>query len=196
MRVGEWIKQRRKELGLSADDVAAALGVDRSTIYRYESGDIKKISVESIHALAEILRTPVLDIVGWETDAASYMARNIPMLIGLVDGKPAYEGYQKYIEGGGVVQVDFCWRVADDSMTDARIRRGDIVFVQQQPSVENGDIAVVVVGDEIALRRFYKADSGVILEPDNGQHRPEFYTDKDFREIPVLGKVVSFQGYV
>jgi len=38
MRVGEWIKQRRKELGLSADDVAAALGVDRSTIYRYESG--------------------------------------------------------------------------------------------------------------------------------------------------------------
>ena len=56
MNIGERIKNRRKELKLSADFVAKELGVDRSTVYRYESQDIEKFPLQIIEPLAKILR--------------------------------------------------------------------------------------------------------------------------------------------
>ena len=57
MTVGERIKMRRKELGLSADQVAEREGVNRATIYRYESDEIKNMGTETLVPLAKALRT-------------------------------------------------------------------------------------------------------------------------------------------
>ena len=66
MTTGERIKQRRKELGMSADELADAIGVHRTTIFRYEKGDIEKIPLTQIVPIARALRTTAGYLAGWE----------------------------------------------------------------------------------------------------------------------------------
>jgi transcriptional regulator with XRE-family HTH domain len=68
MTVGKIIKQRRKELRMSADELGARLGKDRSTIYRYENGDIEKLPVDILKPIAEALRTTPEYLLGWEKE--------------------------------------------------------------------------------------------------------------------------------
>lgn len=72
MEVYERIKARRKELGLSADDVADALGVSRATVYRYESADIEKLPTTIIEPLSKILRCSIAYLMGWEKNVNTY----------------------------------------------------------------------------------------------------------------------------
>ncbi|MEA4830074.1 MAG: helix-turn-helix transcriptional regulator [Enterococcus thailandicus] len=68
MTVGERMKTRRKELNISADIVAEKLGVSRSTIFRYEKGDIEKLPTNKLADIAEILQTTPAYLMGWDTD--------------------------------------------------------------------------------------------------------------------------------
>lgn len=65
MTIGQRIRERRKELNLSADDLAEKLGKDRSTIYRYENGDIGNFPTDVLEPLAKILQTTPADLMGW-----------------------------------------------------------------------------------------------------------------------------------
>ena len=69
MTTGERMKQRRKEIGLSAETVAAGLGVSPATIYRYEKGEIEKLPGYVIEPLAKILHTTPAYLMGWEDDS-------------------------------------------------------------------------------------------------------------------------------
>ncbi len=66
MNIGYRIKQRRKELKMSADELGARLGKDRSTIYRYEKGDIENLPLDILEPIAEILQTTPQHLMGWE----------------------------------------------------------------------------------------------------------------------------------
>lgn len=66
MIVGKRIKQRRKELGMSADELAKYLGKDRSTIFRYEKGDIENMPLDILEPIAKVLRTTPAFLMGWE----------------------------------------------------------------------------------------------------------------------------------
>lgn len=66
--IGDRIKQRRKELKLSADVVAEKLGVSRSTVFRYEKGDIEKVPTTILEKLAEVLKTTPAYLIGWESE--------------------------------------------------------------------------------------------------------------------------------
>ena len=68
MTVGERIKSRRKELGISADRLAEILKVSRSTIFRYENGDIEKLPVSVLEPIAAILNTTPAYLMGWENE--------------------------------------------------------------------------------------------------------------------------------
>ncbi|WP_077613059.1 helix-turn-helix domain-containing protein [Clostridium sp. Marseille-P2415] len=69
---GQRIKDRRKQLDMSADDVASQLGVSRSTIFRYENGHIEKVPANVLEKLAEILKTTPAYLMGWEDDYTDY----------------------------------------------------------------------------------------------------------------------------
>lgn len=97
MNVGAKIKLRRKELKISADDLADAVGVSRSTIFRYEKGDIEKVGPEVLKKIADKLRISPAELMGWadetseeptysETDLRK-MAENAKTF----DGKPLNE---------------------------------------------------------------------------------------------------------
>ncbi|WP_353180457.1 helix-turn-helix domain-containing protein [Delftia acidovorans] len=66
MNTGERMKKRRKELGFSADYVASKLNVSRSTVFRYEAGDIEKMPVDILIPLSETLQTTPAYFMGWD----------------------------------------------------------------------------------------------------------------------------------
>ena len=68
MEIHERIKERRKQLGLTADEVGEALGVDRATVYRYEKADIKKLPISIIEPLAKVLHCSPMYLIGWQNE--------------------------------------------------------------------------------------------------------------------------------
>lgn len=74
MNIGNRIKQRRTELKMSADSLAKLIGKDRSTVYRYESGGIDKISAEMLEPLADALETTPAYLIGLDRSTESVVA--------------------------------------------------------------------------------------------------------------------------
>ena len=68
MNIGDRIKNRRHELGLSADDVAAKIGKNRATVYRYESNEIENLPLSTLEPLAKVLNTTPAYLIGWSDD--------------------------------------------------------------------------------------------------------------------------------
>lgn len=68
MTIGERIKRRREELGISVDELALVLGVNRATVYRYESNEIAKFPVDILETVAKALRTTPVCLMGWEDE--------------------------------------------------------------------------------------------------------------------------------
>ena len=66
MNIGDRIKSRRKQLKMSADELGKRLGKDRSTIYRYEKGDIENLPLDILEPIAEALATTPQYLMGWE----------------------------------------------------------------------------------------------------------------------------------
>jgi len=69
---GKRIKLRRKSLGISADELATELGVSRSTVFRYENGEIEKVPADYLNVIADLLSTTPQYLMGWEDDPLDY----------------------------------------------------------------------------------------------------------------------------
>ena len=67
MSIGKRIKMLRTKSGLSIDDLAAKLSKNRTTIYRYENGDIENLPLGILNPLAEALDTTPAHLMGWNT---------------------------------------------------------------------------------------------------------------------------------
>lgn len=94
--------------------------------------------------------------------------------------------------------VDFCFRVQDDRMIDSRIHKGDIVFVHKQDSVNNGEIAVVILDDTIILVRFYYYEEKklILLKQDNPKYEDIILTEDEFSKIKIIGKAIVVQSRI
>ena len=178
MTTGNRMKNRRKELGLPADAVAAALGVSVATVYRYENGEIEKVPGSVLEPLAKVLNTTPAYLMGWdEPEQSKPLPPNItplpamkewPVLGATACGKPLHrELLDETILAPADIKADIVFRCVGDSMINARIFDGDAVFIHLQPEVENGQIAVVRIGDEYTLKRVYVFDDYVELRAEN-----------------------------
>ena len=84
----------------------------------------------------------------------------------------------------------FFLRVKGDSMIEAHIKDGDLALVQPRPIAKNGEIVVVLIGDEATLKIFYKEPGGIRLQPANSKMTPIF-VKKDEPQFSIVGKVVG-----
>lgn len=73
MDVGKRIKERRKELNMSVDELAQKLNKNRTTVYRYEKGDIENLPMDILGPLAEVLNTTPAYLMGWDNKSISAM---------------------------------------------------------------------------------------------------------------------------
>lgn len=210
MKIGRRIKQRRKELNLSADELANKIGKDRATVYRYESDQIENLPIMVIEPLAKALKTTSAYLMGWtdDTNENNQIYKNIlpisthriPLLGKIACGKPIYadEDRESYVEAGTSIKADFCLQAQGDSMINARIHSGDIVFIRAQEMVDNGEIAAVIIEDEVTLKRvyYYPNKSKLILQAENPAYEPLVYVNEELDTIRILGKAIAFQSDV
>ena len=199
------LKQRRKELGLTLAQIADAMGVAEATVQRWESGNIKSIRHEKISKLAEILMVSPSTLMGWE-QSESIPAnlipmpemRKIPLLGTIACGAPVFadEHMDGEVDIPSNIHADFALRCKGDSMINARIFDGDIVYIRKQDTVENGEIAAVLIDNEATLKRFKLYDDHISLEPENPMYKPLVFWNEEMNEVRIIGKAVAFTSSV
>ena len=206
MTTGERMKQRRKEIGLSAEKVAERLGVSPATIYRYEKGDIEKVPVDIFAELAKILQTTPAYLMGWEEQPEPKKPpippgfepmpkmKKIPLIGSIACGEPitAIQNREGEIDAPENMQCDFALRCKGDSMIGAGIHDGDAVYIRIQPEVENGQIAAVRIGDEATLKRVYLHKDYIELRPENPDYESIIRRREEMNDVHIEGKAVGY----
>lgn len=206
MSVGERIKQRRLELNLSVDELAEKLNKNRATIYRYENNDIENMPTSVLEPLAKVLQTTPAHLMGWEDENKDPILENIPGIITPVQmkripilgtiacGDPifAQENYDGYFMiDKNLPEADFILKAKGDSMVEANIFNGDLVFLKKTNDVDNGRIAAVLIDDEATLKRVNKDGKTVVLQPCNKNYKPIIIHDSDDKQVLILGEMVG-----
>lgn len=207
--IGTRIKELRRRNNLTLEELAEKIGTSKQTINRYENGIIANIPKEKIVALAEALGTTPQNLMGWSEDVSTVTNINsgvpvkikkLPILGDIACGQPIYanETRESFAVANGTLDADFCLRAHGDSMIGARIYDGDIVFIRSQNSVDNGEIAAVIINDEATLKRvyFYPDEEKLILTPENPRYAPLVYLGGELENIKILGKAIAFQSAV
>ena len=147
MKLAARIKYKRNQLGKTLEEVGQMVGVTKATIQRYENGNIQNIPSDKIELLASALNTTPAYLMGWEDDKDKEKDKidlsnipgvipvkkiiKIPILGHIQCGKPvmSVENYEGYFPADPeIINSDFCLYADGDSMVDAGIHEGDLVF--------------------------------------------------------------------
>ena len=197
----EQLRILRKRDGLTQAEVAARLGVDRSTYAKYENGQSEP-NFEMLQKLADLFRSSADFLIGGTNHSSSKSGTWVPVLGDVAAGIPieAVENIVDYEEIDAAMASTgefFGLRIRGSSM-EPRIREGDVVIVRQQEDADTGDTAVVLVnGDSATVKRIKKEpDGGIWLIPNNPAYDPQHYSPAEVAECPVriIGKVVELRG--
>lgn len=201
------IKKYMSLNNVSQTDICNALKFKPSTFSDWVNAKTYP-RIDKIEMLANYFGIEKSDLVEDKSNDDSDYINNIykidkiklPFLGSVACGEPIYvdEDRESYIMVGTDIHADFCLQCKGDSMINARIHDGDIVFVRKQDIVNNGEIAVVIIDDEATLKRFYyyKEQNMVILRPENNKYQDIVLTGEELEKVKVIGKAVAFQSDV
>lgn len=215
MKTGEKIKEARVKKGYSQTELAEMLGYkSRSSINKIECGE-RDVPKNVIEKLANILDVTPAYLMGWEDSSqdeeltidnlvSAYdnirpvKLKRFPLLGEIACGEPIFadEDREHCIMADMDINADFCLTAKGDSMINARIYDGDIVFIKEMPIVDNGEIAAVIIDDEATLKRvyYYPEQGKLILSPENPKYEPFVYVGEELNSIRILGKAVYFMS--
>lgn len=204
------IKEIRQKRGITQAELAKQIGVAQNTLSYWENGkyDVDNDSLKKIADYFQVSTDYLLAHSHSSTSEALPAFDNIfriekkrvPLLGEIACGEPIYadEEHESYILAGSDLEADFCLRAKGDSMINARILDGDIVFIKKTPMVNNGEIAAVIIDEEATLKRvYYYAESAkLILTPENPKYEPLVYVGEELNAIRIIGKAVAFHSVV
>ena len=208
---GEILRNLRKEKGLSQAELATILGVSKSTVGMYEQSKRSPHSDDLLMRIAGFFGVTIDYLKGYSPDSApidfekfgisGVAFKKFPMLGKIACGEPVMceQEYETQVSASSEINADFCVTAQGDSMINARIMDGDIVFVREQSIVENGEIAAIIVNDdEVTLKRFYyyPENHRVILQAENPKYQPMVFDGEQLDHIRVLGKAVAFTSAI
>lgn len=216
-RFSEVFKALRKANGYTQEELADALGINRSRIGMYET-DRREPDFETTEQIADFFNVDVDYLLGRTNkttmlpESAAHgelprfanimpvVKRSIPLLGEIACGEPIFcnEDRESYIAAGTDVRADFCLKARGDSMTGARIMDGDVVFIQKDTELVNGGIYAVEIDDEATLKRVYydEAAQELRLLAENPKYPTMVYSGERLAHVHVLGKAIAFQSDV
>ena len=215
--IGKRIRRRREELGMTQEELADKLHYkSKTTIAKIENGT-NDIVQSKVVEFAKALRTSPAYLMGWIDIAEQNKPtadelqkfkdavfpihlKKFPLLGEIACGEPIFanEDRESYIMAGTDIKADFCLKARGDSMINARILDGDIVFIRKTDEIENGNIYAVGIDDEVLLKRiYYDKDNDIFqLVSENPACPPKIITGEKLNHIVILGKAVAFQSDV
>ena len=199
----EKLKALRLKREVSQTEVSEATGLSRSRLSMYEGGR-REPDFATLCRLSNYFGVHLYDLLPDSDDGVQgsipVSTQRVPVLGSIHAGDPTFaeEDFEAYVEAGSSIRCDFALRVVGDSMIGARIEDGDIVFIRKQDTVDNGEIAAVLIDDETTLKRVRFLPGGLtMLSPENPRYEPIIVGgENETRVVRILGKAVAFQSDV
>lgn len=196
------LKELRTKKGLTQTELGKIIGVKQNTLSYWEKGTTN-IDNEILVKLANLFNVTTDTILGKETIEKEYSnikTKKLPLLGNVACGEPIFanEEHEAFVQADEELDADFCLIAKGDSMVNARIFDGDVLFVKKQQIVNDGEIAVILIEDEATVKRvYYDRENNIItLMPENPIFKPMRYVGSELEQIKILGKVIVGQYYV
>ena len=204
-RLAEAMKLR----GLNQTELHNLTKINKSSISTYLKGEYEA-KQDKVDLLSKALQVSPAWLMGYDISMDGLPAitvientknqfKKVPMLGYAAAGQPLedinqdidlYDVENKY-------DVDFCITVRGDSMINANINDGDIVFIKSMSEVPNGKIACVEIDNEkVCLKRFYKNENGVMLVSENPAYPPMNLNESNTCDVGILGLAVLKQSEI
>lgn len=194
------IRQRREQLGLSQEELAARMGYrSKSSITKLEKGinDLPRAKLEELAAALDTTPAWLMGLVDLPFPPPGFeplpeMVR-VPLVGSIACGTPitAEQNIEQYIGVPAAWHADFALTCHGDSMAPT-ICDGDIVCIRCQPEVEQGEIAAVRIGGEATLKHFHRQGDAVMLLADNAAVCPPMiFTGLQLEELHIEGRAVG-----
>ena len=195
------IRQRREQLGLSQEELAARMGYrSKSSITKLEKGinDLPRAKLEELAAALNTTPAWLMGLVDLPSPPPGFeplpeMVR-VPLVGSIACGTPitAEQNIECYIGVPAAWHADFALTCHGSSMAPT-ICDGDIVCIRRQPEVEQGEIAAVRIGEEATLKHFHRQGETVMLLADNTAVCPPMvFAGPQLEEIQIEGRAVGF----
>lgn len=209
MTLGEKIKKLRLDKNLTQEDLAKILNTTKQTIYKYETGIVENLPLNRIAQLAHALGTTPAHLTGWEDHTPAFPAdlhdvssfTRIPIVASVKAGYDGlatedFDGEYESLPTSELRHPAHEYRVLcvrGNSMYP-QIISGDKVLVHLQPSVDSGDIAVVLYeSDEATIKRvrYVSGEDWLDLVPANPEYETKHIEGAELEKCHVWGKVVK-----
>ena len=199
----------REAKQITQEELGATCGTTKQSIFKYESGVVTNIPLDRLEKIAVALDVSPAYLMGWdEPEQPKPLPSNImplpamkewPVLGATACGKPLHrEMLDETVLAPADIKADIVFRCVGDSMINARIFDGDTVFIRLQPEVENGQIAVLRIGDAYTLKRVYVFDHYVELRSENPTVKPIILRGPELEpdSFEVVGLAVAFMSAI
>lgn len=216
MKLGELIRDYRDRQCLSQRQLAEKCDLSNGYISILEKGvnpntgkpvtptipQLKKLASGMNMTMMEMLELvddmPIDVTTGIPNIIPMPELKQIPLIGSIACGAPilAQEHIDEYISIPKHINADFALTCKGDSMINARIFDGDIVYIRQQEAVDNGEIAAVLIDGEATLKRVRLYQDRIILEPENPMYDPFVYRGEEMNTVRILGKAVAFTSAI
>ncbi len=206
---GERLKHSRLKAKKTLEQIGMLCGVHKTTVMRWEKGEIERIGLPTIQMLASYYGVDAAWLSGLDVpernnsipDGFLPLPHTIkrPRLGAISCGDPimSEENFDGYDDVPEHINCDFTLVCEGDSMIGARICDGDTVYIKQQPTVENGQIAAVLIdGTEKLLKRVYITEDSIVLQAENPAYPPRSFFKEDMNRVSIIGRAVGFYSNV
>ena len=192
------MRLRRLELGYSYQDLAVKTGFNKSTLQRYETGKTAKLPLDKAEIIAKALETSVEYLLGLEY--AEKPSGGFADVFGIPGFDSVSAGFGCYADSRAVGSKptflenaaeagEYLWiNVKGDSMSP-KIENGDMILVRRQDSVENGNVAVVMIDDEAVVKKVKYGRGWVELHSFNPYYPVRRFEKQEAQKIKVVGLV-------
>lgn len=190
------------EKNIKAAELSRLTGISKPRLSQYKNG-VYVPKADAICAMARALGVSEAYLLG-TTDIPEARSggkyKVLPIIGQIACGNPVFASEE---DGGAVytdadTDADFCLIAKGDSMKDARINNGDTVFIKKADSVNNGEIAAIIIGDEATLKRvyYYPESAKLMLISENSNYEPMVFSGAELEKIRIIGKAVAFKSEI
>lgn len=198
---GEKLRLARREQNLTQRELAARINAKHNSISNWEN-DQNMPDPDTIQHLCWALDVQPNYFFSIESPQypvnmiPSLKLKKVPLLGTIVHADTIATPPQPLgeVELPAQIEADFALVCQGDSMVNARIFDGDIVFIRRQETVEDGQLAAVVLDGEASLKRLQLFSDHIVLESENPMYRPLAFWDEERERVRVLGRAVAFTG--
>ena len=204
----ERIRIALNQSGMTQTELSRKTGIPKSAISQYIKGSFEP-KQDRIYSISKALNVSEAWLMGFDVPVSSSpippgfspLPHTVkrPRLGRISCGEPidSPENFDGYDDVPDYVHCDFTLECEGDSMIGARIHDGDIVYIKQQPVVENGQIAAILIdGTEKLLKRVYFTEESITLQAENPAYPPLVYVREDMNRVSIIGKAVGFYSRI